>query len=112
MAYCICKLCKLFSYHRASLPKLIDSISNVHFTSHSGRDVRFDAFGNVPSAYDIYNYVRHPNNESIGDRFNYMFEKVCNLLQYNYNNNIVIIVLCNMLRYCARPLPQLRVNPI
>ena len=67
----------VFPYHRANLPKLIDSINNVHFTSHSGRDVRFDAFGNVPSAYDIYNHVKHPTNEGIGDHFNYMSEKVC-----------------------------------
>ena len=67
----------MFSYYRASLPKLIDSINNVHFISHSGRDVRFDAFGNVPSAYDIYNHVKHPTNEGIGDHFNYVSEKVC-----------------------------------
>ena len=72
----------VFSYHRASLPKLIDSINNVHFTSHSGRDVRFDAFGNVPSAYDIYNHVKHPTNEGIRDHFNHM--SVCMLSLSNH----------------------------
>ena len=66
--YCKSPTCSsalfLFDLCRERLPQLLNSMREVDFVSQYGRRIRFNAYGNIPTGYDLYNLVKTAGAET------------------------------------------------
>ena len=60
----------LFDLCRERLPQLLNSMREVDFVSQYGRRIHFNAYGNIPTGYDLYNLVQTAGTE-IAKRFSF-----------------------------------------
>ena len=72
--YCKSPTCSsalfLFDLCRERLPQLLNSMREVDFVSQYGRRIHFNAYGNIPTGYDLYNLVQTAGTE-IAKRFSF-----------------------------------------